>query len=237
MHALLRWLGVLCMIAGLGIDVFGLATKSSSRVARAQPRNTTSASTQSPMTALPATQSPVTTSPAVTVGPYAPALSTGLYAQNRFYDARAALTAPTTITYSIETKFTERLTIGFDRPVAACVASQGPTGHALRVFPIAGLPGYTAVAYFSTAQRLAARESVVCTLAQPASSMRTDGGALVPLDPILAHHRLEYAAHPALIGVPQALFPPRDPAMRRLPVVLTGTPENVRDTGGVESLR
>jgi len=213
-HALLRWLGVLCMIAGIGIDVFGIATRPSSRVAPAQARRTTSASTQSPLT----------TSPAAAVGPYAPALSTGLYAQNRFYEATAALTGETTITYSIRTKFTERLAIGFDRPVAACLASQGQTGRALHVFPIAGIPGYSAVAFFSTAQRLAARHSVVCTLAQPASSMRADGKALAPLDPILAHHRLEYSAHAKLIDLPQALFPPRDPAMRRLPVALTGTP-------------
>jgi hypothetical protein len=224
------------MIAGIGIDVFGLATRPASHIAQARAARTTSAATQSPVTT-PATRPPGTAPPAATAGPYAPALSTGLYAQNRFYAARAALTAQTTITYSIETRFTERLTIGFDRPVAACVASQGQTGHALRVFSIAGVPGYTAVAFFNTAQRLAARESVVCTLAQPASSMRTDGSALAPLDPILAHHRLEYAAHAKLSDLPQALFPPRDPRMRRLPVALTGAPQDVPDTGGVESLR
>jgi hypothetical protein len=198
MHALLRWLGVLCMIAGLGIDAAGFAIKP----------------------AVPAQNA----TPARTVGPYAPSLSTALYAQNAFYHATASLSGRTTLHYAIDTRFTERLTIGFDRPVATCLAVQGERGRALHVFPIAGAPGYTAVAFFTTAQRLATHgSSVDCTLAQPVSSARTDGNALAPLDAIVAHHRLEYAAHARLAGLPSALYPPRDPVMRRVPVALEGT--------------
>jgi hypothetical protein len=193
MEALLRVAGALCMLVGIGLAIVGFARQ-------------------------PATRAAGHVQVQATAGPYAPVLSTGLYAQNRFYRASAALAGQTTLRYAIETRFTERLTIGFDRPVATCLASQGGTDRPLHVFPIAGVPGYAAIAFFSTAKRIAAGESVVCTLAEPASSARTDGAALAPLDPIVARHRLEYAAHANLIGLSRALFALHDPALRRVPL-------------------
>jgi len=190
MQALLRIAGVVCMLAGFAIDVVGLARK------------------------------PAPGSSPAPAGPYAPALSTGLYAQNRFYHAIAALDGQTTLRYAIETRFTERLTIGFDRPVTACRTAQGGEDRELHVFSIAGVPGYRAVAFFNTAKRLSDGRAVVCTLAEPASSARTDGDALAPLDPILARHRLEYAAHADLIGLARALYQIHDPALHRVPVMV-----------------
>jgi len=202
-NAILRLVGIVCMIAGVGLEVLGFAGAPSTRSAHARER----------ASAAPAGRA------AQTVGPYAPSLSTGFYAQNAFFHATASLDAQTTLRYTVVTRFTERVTIGFDRPVTTCLTDQGERSRVLRVFPIAGIPGYRAVTFFTTAERLAnAGSSVVCTLAQPVSSARTDGDALAPLDPIVAHHRLEYAAHANLAGLPRALYPPRDPAMRRFPV-------------------
>jgi hypothetical protein len=201
MHALLRWLGIACMIAGAAVEIIGYVKR---------PHGRTAAS--------------AVVRPAATVGPAAPALTTGLYAQNLFYRATASLTAPTLLRYTIETRFTERLTIGFDRPVTTCRSIQGPRRTMLHVFPIAGIPGYSAIAFFTTATRQAPRHTVDCTLAEPVSSARTDGDALVPIDGIVAHHRLEYAAHAQLAGLPRALYPPRDPMMRRVSLSLGGPP-------------
>jgi hypothetical protein len=205
MHALLRWLGVLFMVAGIGIDVFGLAGQSKRRDAQA-------ASHSAP-------------SPSLVVGPYAPALTVGLYAQNRAYSAWAALGQQNTIDIYMLSKFTERVTIGFDRPVKACAGSQSHRSRFLRVFPIAGVPGYSAVTFFSTAKRLAPEGAgVVCRLAQPVSSARTDGDALAPIDPIVRRHRLEYAAHAALINAPGALYPDHDPPLKHVALGLHTDP-------------
>jgi hypothetical protein len=212
------------MIVGAGFAVFGLARNGASHAAHAA-RATAVPATAIPATAVPATAVPVTAAPVTAApsaspvrvaGPYAPAMSTGFYTQNRFYRAATALEAGGTIRFSIATKFTERLAIGFDRPVARCESAQGNVRRSLRVFPMAAAPGYAAIAFFSTAARLARATAVSCTLAAPASSLRTDGAALAPLDPIVARYRLEYAAHRNLLAAPRARYPRRDPALQRM---------------------
>jgi len=217
-----RALGVLFMIAGAILGVFGLARHTIAQAAHAHA--TTIPATAVPATAIPATAVPATAVPATAapspsapriVGPYAPALSTGFYAQNRFYRAAAALDADGTIRFSIATKFTERLAIGFDRPVARCEAAQGNVRRSLRIFPVAAAPGYVAIAFFSTAERRAHATAVSCALAVPASSLRTDGAALAPLDPVVARYRLEFAAHRNLLAAPRARYPRHDPPLAR----------------------
>ncbi|MGB8266154.1 MAG: hypothetical protein WCE44_07540 [Candidatus Velthaea sp.] len=193
-RTLLGGLGALCILAGLALFALGFAARPVGPVAVPPP----------PASALPV------------VGPYAPAMSTAVYAQNDSLSARVALRDERTLTYRIATRFTERLAIGFDRPVAACDVSQANSGRALHIFSLATLPGYEAIAFFSTSRFRADGTTIRCTLAGPISALRTEGAALAPADPTVARFRLEYAAHANLLHAPRAQYPAHDPSLHRV---------------------